>query len=205
MSRISTEELAQQAQSGDNEAIMALWERVRHFCYKQARRWRPQDADDLGQAGMLALYRALPYYSPDEGTFIGVYARALKGEFLTAIFGGRSAKQLADPLNTAISYDVPLTSDKGDEGDELIDFIADPTDLEAEAERKDAREAVLAALQSLEERERVIIRLRYYCTLTQGEAAKRAKITLREAKRLEASALRKLRAPAISKELKKYI
>ena len=207
MSRVmSTEELALEAKSGDGTAILALWERVRGYVYKQARRWRTQDADDLKQAGVLALYRALPYYDPARGyTFIGLYSKALKGEFLCAVYGGRTLKSLNDPIHVATSLNAPLTTNKGDEADELVDFIRDPVDLEAEAERKDAREAVKTALQSLEERERQIIRLRYFNALTQSQTAQRAQITLREAKRLEASALRKLRAPAISRDLRKYL
>ncbi len=202
----TTDELAIAAQGGGEEELLALWQSVRRFAMAQARRFPLGLREDLLQAAFEALYDALGRFESERGTFISLYKLCLRTAFRVARYGGTSEKCFRDPLNSAGSLDVPVDPDDTD-GAVLVDFIRDD-DAEAaynEPERKELSEAVSAALNALPEREREIIHLRYAACMTREQAAERLHITADQAGRAEAAALRRLRAPAISRTLRQYI
>lgn len=159
------------------------------------------------QAAFEGLCSAVRYYDPSRGAkFLSVYAVSIKTAFRVSAFGGRGLRAQMDPIHGAGSLDAPVKIDEPD-GATLGDFIPDDG---AEAafdgpEREERSAAIRRALDALDEREREIIRLRYFAVLTGPQAAERLHITATEVGRLERAALRKLRHPAISRGLRKYV
>ena len=107
---------------------------------------------------------------------------------------------------------VSLSAAVGEDGDhELGDMLADPggeAPFEAAAasiERDDLR----SLLDQLDEREREILSLRFGLTddrpLTLDEVGRRFNLTRERIRQIEAKALRKLRHPSRSKQLKSFI
>ena len=195
------------AQQGDGSALLELWGSVRGYCRRHAQRWsgRGADREDLTQATFLALYEAVRRFDPARGTFIAVFAFALRGAFRTAVYGGRSKRQQLDPIHAALSLDAPLGDDE--DGGELADFIEDEKAAAAfeQVENKGVAEAVRNALEALTEAERRVLYLLYWDNLTQAEAAQELDMTEKSLKCIEASALRHLRHPTISKTLSSFL
>lgn len=208
MSTITNEELAKAAKSGDTDALLSLWIQVQGFVIRQAQRWsgRGADKEDLRQAAFLALYEAVSRFDPCIGSFLAVYKYCLKSAFTTAICGGRSVRTLNDPLLSALSLDAPASSDT-EESDPLGNLLPDESAGAAfdEIERRELVEAVRNALSVLDDEERQVVRLRFWNTLTQADAAQKMDLTEIDLKRIEASALRRLRQPQISKTLRTFL
>lgn len=201
----TTDELAIMAKSGNETDVLALWQSIKRFTYKQAKLWRGAESNDFSQAGFLALYTAVHYFNPERGNFLSIYKKVLHNEFLKAVYGSRNPTSLRNPLFSASSLDVQIN--EKDDGAEFGDFLADESAENAflKAERKELVLAVRIALQELSDRERQIIHARYYSELTQTETAEKLCISAKEVAKLESAALRKLRAPAVSKALRTFI
>lgn len=164
---MSNEELARRIQNGETDLIPTLWEQVRRFIYREARRryfategLGGVEVEDLVQSGYIALVEAVAYFQPDEGyTFLTYLGKRLKSAFAEA-GGYRTSKR--DPLNDADSLDVPIGEDydttKGD-------MLADPVDQYEDAERRiwleQLQEKVGAAMEKLPPEWREVLR-RYY-------------------------------------------
>ena len=195
------------AQSGDAAALLQLWFSVERYARKKARRYAGHgaDADDLQQSAFLALVRAVQDFTPERGSFIGIYDFALRNEFIRAIYGGRGERIRNDPLHTAASLDEPAGDDE--DSNALLDFVIDEYAAAAfEApEREELSQAIKTALNALDDAERRVINLRFWHRLTQSEAAQRLNLSDKELRRIEAQALRKLRHPSISKSLKAFL
>ncbi len=200
------DELAIAAQHGGEEELLRLWESVRRFAMAKARRFPLGEREDLLQAAFEALYDALGRFESERGTFISLYKLCLKTAFRVARYGSASLRAEADPLNSAGSLDAPIDAED-ENGATLCDFIRDDGAEAAYSapERKELAEAVSAALDALPEREREIIHLRYAACMTREQAAQRLHITPEQAGRAEAAALRRLRAPAISRGLRAFL
>ncbi len=110
-----------------------------------------------------------------------------------------------DPLPSALSLDASFDDDE--DGGSFAEFIPDEAAECAfdAVEKLEQTAAIKAALDALDDAERQIIYLRYWRVLTQPETAQTLKIGVAEAKRLELSALRKLRHPSISRTLKSFL
>ncbi|MGM9601128.1 MAG: sigma-70 family RNA polymerase sigma factor [Faecousia sp.] len=201
---MTNEELVSMIQGGEWDKLLELWEQVRRFVWRQAKRREFAldgaggiTSDDLVQAGYLALVRAVDHFDPTAGgTFLTYFGYWLKAAFNQAA-GLHTKRNREDPLQSAISLDTPLTDDLGDPLT-LADAISDPA-AEVEMEDVDERDrqvrlhaALEAALAQLPEDQRKAIRDKYY----RGQ---------RVDSKAHAAALRALRQPSVSRALKVYI
>ena len=194
-------ELAVKAKQ-DNSALLPLWESVKGFARYKARQYSSKACmDDLLQSAFEALYGTLRAFDASRYEFITLYAFHLRRAFKAVINGAKAS----DPLNSATSLDAPLSSDE--ESLTLGDTIEDANAQErfADAERDELAQALTIALGALTEQERQIIHARYLCDLTRSETAQKLCVSDKEVLALESSALRKLRHPANSKALRKYL
>lgn len=164
---MSNEELARRIQAGETELLSQLWEQVRRFIYREARRrylftegLGGVEVEDLVQSGYIALVEAVGYFQPDgEYKFLTYLGKTLKAAFAEA-GGYRTRKR--DPLNAADSLDVPI----GEDNDTTKgDMLADPVDQFADAEHKiwleQLQEAMGKAMDALPAEWRDVLH-RYY-------------------------------------------
>ena len=198
-------------QAGERERLMELWDQVRRLVWQQARRWAAGgrggvEAEDLQQAGFIAVLRAADSFDSSKGAkFTTALDYYMRQEF-TAAVGQRTQRDRLDPLRSAVSLDAPLTDDEGDPLS-LADLLPDPNaeaDIEEvdEVDRAERLRAVLEDMISeLEPDQRAAIRRRYYATESQTPP------TGPEAARDRAAhnaALRQLRHPSRSRVLLAY-
>ena len=113
---MTNEELVFSIQKGNHDYIEQLWKQCYGFIRQQAIRWAKAwekrsdfDAEDLTQAGFIALCGAVQGYQEGGGSFIGYLAFYLKTEFTKIV--GRTERQQKDPLNGAVSLDAPAYND----------------------------------------------------------------------------------------------
>ena len=211
---MDTNQIAAAVQSRQAD-IMALWEAVRRFAYRQGNRWylalgnrAGMEPEDFEQVAFLALLDALEGWEPGEWSFLTVYGTTLKAAFATAT-GQRTQRDKRDPLQNCVSLDMPVAESEGDTLT-LADAIPDPA-AEAAFEDVDERDrlqrlhhALNRALQTLPETQRRAVVLRYFCGCTVEGTAERMEMTRAAASAAEQKALRLLRHPKISRELRGY-
>lgn len=113
---MTNEELVFAIQKGNYDSTEQLWKQCYGFIRQQAIRWAKAwekrsdfDAEDLTQAGYIALCGAVQGYQEGRGSFIGYLAFYLKTEFTKIV--GRTERQQNDPLNGAVSLDAPAYND----------------------------------------------------------------------------------------------
>lgn len=208
---MTNEELAVLIKAGKRDYLPQLWEGVRRFVWKQAARWAGAVGsssgvtfEDLLQAGYLAMVDAVERFDPERGTsFLTIMGYTLKTEFTLAA-GLRTMKDRKDPLRRSVSLDAPVNDEE--DGDTLGDFIPDPQAYWAfeAVEDMERNKAVEKALQRLTERQRAVIRCRYWQELTQEQTAKALGISSSTVAHDENKALRILRHPVNSRGLKWY-
>lgn len=205
---MTNEELAVLIQNGERDKLLELWEQVQRFIRKQAnRRAFALDgaggitSDDLVQAGYLALVRAVDHFDPTAGgTFLTYFGYWLKDAFNQAA-GLRTKRDREDPLQSAISMDVPVNEDDG--GDTLGDFIEDPQATQC-FEWVELHNALEKALHSLTEEQGAVIRCRYYQGLTLEQTGQALGLDWNAVRAVEQKAIRTLRHPTNSRELLQY-
>lgn len=112
---MTNEELALKIQSGCDEYIPELWERIAAFVEWRAKKYLAeypphyQDLkEDLINEGYFAMLEAVKGYDEDKGAFLTYLSYHLRSCFRSVIFSGRGKRHEADPLNRAISLDVPI-------------------------------------------------------------------------------------------------
>lgn len=181
---MTNEELALKIQSGHNGYIPDLWGNISAFVEWRAKKYLAeypphyQDLkEDLINEGYFAMLEAAKGYDREKGTFLTYLSYHLKTCFRSVIFSGRGKRREADPLNHAISLDVPI-----EDADDLTlaDMIIDD---EAEAyyrniEDVDFWESVnhflYKAIDKIQnEKGRAIIRYMYENGGTKKEAAEK--------------------------------
>lgn len=114
---MSNEELAVMIQGGERDRLIELWQQIRRMALKEAVRWvayhsNGVELDGLEQAGFIALMRAVNGFDPAAGALFSTwYHRILLTEFEAAT-GRRTEKQRRDPLDAAVSLDVPVGEDE---------------------------------------------------------------------------------------------
>lgn len=138
------------------------------------------------------------------GPFLPWYSLRLKAAF-TAATAQRTQRDRFDPLESALSLDMPLL-DGEDDLFTLADVVADPRaeqDMEAVAER-DLQAGVRRVVDSLPAEQRRVILLRYFHDMTREQTAQRLHLTRSRAATIEAKALRLLRHPVNSRVLLQY-
>lgn len=153
-----TNAAAQAVQAGEAD-IFTLWLSCRRYVLRQARRLhrafdggRGVELEDLEQAGFLALERAVQTWKPDSGAFSTWLTLHLKSEFL-AVYRMRTERERKDPLNSAVSLDLPPAGAEVEDNCALRDVIPDAAAERAfeNAERDELREAVRRIVAALPE------------------------------------------------------
>lgn len=204
---MTNEELVAMIQAGERDKLMELWANVEKLVRNNAYRWdrafRGRNGATLGdymQAGFIGFLHSVDYYRPDRGaSFTTTLVMCIKRPFMHT---AGVVSKVNDPLRRPISLDVPVTKDE--DSAPLGHFIEDPQGEAAflEVEAQQLRDALDAALATLTEDEKKVIWARYWRGLTQGQTGQRYGMSLAAASRIEHSALRKLRSPAVSQELR---
>ena len=216
-SRMSKEELAERIQKGDTKWIPLLWGQVERLIQWKANRFYRSHPDrcgrygvtveDLIQEGFFAFLKAVESYNPQSGyTFSTFLTYPLKTSF-NAMIGLRTQKGRNDPLSNSVSLSAPTADD---ESIELSDAIPDKQAEEAfqSAEMSDyirrLHHDIDTVLGRLNEDERQAIIATFFDNMSMTDAASCAGVDYNRIAALRASALRKMRNPAIGRELCKY-
>ena len=197
---MTNEELAAMVQSGERDRFIELWQQIRRMALKEASRWAAYhsngvETEDLEQAGLIALMRAVDGFDPTAGAgFSTWYYHFLKAEFERAT-GRRTEKQQRDPLNDAASLDAPITEDSDlSLADTVADHYAEIAmdDVERRLDQYRLHAALENAIATLPFELQSVIRGRYY----RGEVVDA---------NAHSKAMRMLRTPKCSQALRAYL
>lgn len=211
---MTTNEIAAAVQTGQAD-VLELWDAVQRFAHDRAYRWTRAAKgrggavlEDLVQCAFIALLDAVQTWKPEGGAFLTWYGLKLKTAFTEAT-GQRTERTRQDPLDRALSLDMPLLDGNLAEDLTLADVIEDPRseeEIEAVAEldyQQRRREALTKALNGLTEDQRRAVVLRHCHGLTLDQTAARMGTTKSTARAAEQKGLRLLRHP-INRELRMY-
>lgn len=157
--------------SGD---ILTLWEAVRRFAVQQGFRWLYTAAgrtgatmDDLEQTAFLALLAALPGWDAQKCTFLHWYTFYLKSAY-RSICGLRTERDRRDPLNTAISFEEPVTGAGGEDEALTIGSLIEDPKAAMRFEVYGMSDAIQAALATLPEDEHAAIIAEFWFEIPQN-------------------------------------
>ena len=211
---MSNEELVAEIQAGSMELMGQLWDQVAGLIKWKAKRimtvlegcpGRGVEFEDLYQSGYLAMVAAVNTYDPAAGGAFSTWLMYhLKNTFAEAT-GYRTQKGRQEPLNNYLSLDTPLTDDA--DSDDLMDVVADPAglqwreSLEESMWRKQLQEAVGAALSTVPEQYREILRLRYWEDMTLEDVGDLRGISKERVRQMENKGIRILRQPKTASQL----
>ncbi len=211
---MSNEELVAEIQAGAVELMGQLWDQVAELIKWKAKRimtvlegcpGRGVEFEDLYQSGYLAMVAAVNSYDPAAG---GVFSTWLMYHLKTAFAeatGYRTQKGRQEPLNNYLSLDTPLTDDA--DSDDLMDVVADPAGLQWRESLEDAiwykelQEVVEAALATVPEKYRDILRLRYWEDMTLEDIGDLRGISMERVRQMENKGIRTLRQPKTASQL----
>lgn len=128
---MNNEELAIKIQQGNTGLIPHLWEQVYKFIVFQAGKFLSeypeyfqQQKDDMINQSYMHFLTAIEKYDPEKGKFTSFLNWHLRNAFTEAIYCGRSKRLKNEPINTAISYDLPVDEA---EGLTIMDMLVDDT------------------------------------------------------------------------------
>lgn len=182
------ERLISKAQSCDETALNALWEKVERFAYATAWRYSATayaDSDDFKQCAWLGFHSAV---SAHDGrySFLSLVQWHIQRECRT-LLGLRMQKSPRDAL--------PLDALSEDGETPFIEMLEDDALPESSAAMEDADlyRDVHTAVSALPERERLVIVLHYFKALTLSEIAQRMQVSTQRATQLKDRALSHLR------------
>ncbi len=212
---MSSEAIALEIQAGENH-YEELWNRVKGFIYKQAFsycRYFPDsiiEADDLAQAGYLALCDAVKSFEPDRGSFLSLLRYKLINAWRT-MYGLRGK---TDPLNDAaadddfrkaFSLDMPISDD--DERS-WLDSVQDPaaedafTGKDEQIFQSELRACLEKALDAAPHGD--VIRRRYFNGETGKQIAESMGVSPQRVQQYEQDAKRYLRRGPYTRELRSF-
>ena len=205
---MSNEELVLQVQSGNEDAVLQLWQQVRGFVFKRANschKTTGYELDDLMQSGFIALLIAASTFDPERGaSFIHYLSFHLHNEFNMA--NGLGIK-FNDPLERAISLNNPLYDDPN--GSTLEDVQADPGDQYSDLIDKifleELQAAVNKAVEALPDEQKEVLHSRFWENLTIAETSRELDRPEGEVRKLQIKALRKLSQQAQKYGLREFI
>jgi RNA polymerase sigma-B factor len=143
-------------------------------------RGRGEQTDDLIQVGALALVRAVDRCDPTRRELPAYLARCVDGELRHHLRDRSSVLRLPRRLPAPARTVVPIEPELADERSPLDDALLD-------------RAALAAAVRRLDERERRILLLLYFCDRTQAEVAGELGLSQAHVSRLARDAMGKLR------------
>lgn len=211
---MSNEELVVLIQSGERDKLSELWAQIRGMALKEARGWAVHrsggaELEDLEQAGFIALMRAVGSFDPSAGgKFSTLYYPIMRGEFQRAV-GRRTAKQAQDPLHTAGSLDLQVGEDE--DSATVGELVPDPAaaqafeDVEEQDRLTHLHMALGPVLASLPEQQRDTLRRHYYQRQTIEEIAAVEGVNRSTVYSWHNKALRALRHPRVSRELRRFL
>ena len=182
------ERLISKAQSCDETALNALWEKVERFAYATARRYSSTayaDAEDFMQCAWLG-FRSAVIKHDGRYRFLSLVEWCVQNECRT-LLGLRNQKSPRDTL--------PLDALSTDGETPFVEMLEDDSLPESTAAMEDADlyRDVHAAVSALPERERLVIELHYFDTLSLAEIAQRMQVSTQRATQLKDRALSHLR------------
>lgn len=211
---MTNEELAIEIQAGKAE-YGELWEQVYRFVMKQANRYfslygglcagAGVELDDLFQCGFLALRDAVQAFDPARGYTLLTFMKYPLLKHFRQVCGIRTVRR--DPLNSCASLDKPIEED---EGSSLMDFVPDHGAsllMDGVIEREyqaELHNALDAAMDTLDEPKREVIRRRYWQGNTLDAIAAGMGISRENVRQEEAGAMRRLRRAECVKLLQPY-
>lgn len=183
-----SEQLIAKAQSGDDAALDALWESVERFAYAIARRYSSTayaDAADFMQCAWLG-FRSAVIRHDGRYRFLRLVEWCVQNECRT-LLGLRNQKSPRDAL--------PLDALATDGETPFVEMLEDDSLPESTAAMEDADlyRDVHAAVSALPERERLVIDLHYFETLSLPEIAQRMQVSTQRATQIKDRALVHLR------------
>ena len=207
------------AKQGNGTALAQLWEINRPIIRRMFWQWYNRNQsiaeaagltlEDFEQEGFFAVQRAAEYHNPDKGSFLTVLQYFVSHQIRSITCGahakyvttedGRKIRISAEPMNTAISLDEPITAENGDDVGTRGDIVPDPAATQAfnDAEQsyylQELRAVLDKALSLLSERQRTIIARRFFEGLTLKQIGQHESITAERVRSIEAEALRLLR------------
>ncbi len=210
---MDNEKLAAAAKTGDNEALMELWQSVRRVCFRIAGRYGSLpfraglDDDDLTQELFLAYYAALMAFDPESGYRFTTFLTYHTQNAIRSVLGIRCKSRKLPPA--PLPLDVPLgeTEDSDTRGSLVPDPDAEKAfeDAENNVWCKQLHNALEQCLDTLETEQAKVIRGIYYMGLTAAEAGKRVGVNASQATQLKQSGLRKLRQGKNFKRLRGFL
>lgn len=211
---MTNEELAVMIRQGRTDLYAELWEQVRRFVEKQARRrYTLTDGlggvtvDDLMQSGFLALVEAVEYFDPDGGaSFIGVLNLHLKSAF-SACGGYRTRRR--DPLVIGCKSLNDPVKDDDPEGDTLLDLLKDPKDQYESAEEGiylgQLRRVLDSSISALPIRQNEILYRHYVRGQTLKEISDELGCSLERVRQMEKSAFSSLQRNSRKNGLREFV
>lgn len=128
---MTNEELVTRVQQGDTKLIPLLWEQVSRFIDMQAGKYLDNFPDhyralrgDMVNESYTYFLMAIEKYDPERGSFLACLGWYIRGAFEAVAYNGRGNRQKNDPLNQAVSLDIPI-----DDTEDLMltDMLADET------------------------------------------------------------------------------
>nr|MCR5034404.1 hypothetical protein [Clostridia bacterium] len=153
---MTNEELVLKIQKGEEEYMPQLWDQVKMYITWSAERYLrgyPKHYEQLKmdcvQAGYFAVVKAVDGYSDEYGKFTNYLRWPLRNEFREVIYSGRGIRKESDPLNSALSLDMPIITADGEEttiGEYVADKETGSGDL-TELEDRDQWQTVRAFLE----------------------------------------------------------
>jgi RNA polymerase sporulation-specific sigma factor len=164
---------------------------VAHIVSKYTGSAGGRNSDDLFSIGCIGLIKAAGTFSPEKKIRFSSYAaKCIQNEILMSLRRGRKTAR-------DVSLSEPIDSDRDGNPLTLSDLLADETDMSALVDLRLDGEKLHRLVNTLPDREKEIILLRYGLTglrpLTQQEVAKKLNISRSYVSRIEKKALERLR------------
>lgn len=150
-----------------------------------------EDVDDLISIGTIGLIKGINTFDPNKGIKLASYAgRCIENEILMYFRAKRKSKG-------EVSIYDPIGMDKEGNAISLIDIlVSNEEDISLKVENESERKALLQIINILNEKEKLVIQLRYGLMTrqrqTQSEIAKTMDISRSYVSRIEKKALQKL-------------
>ena len=128
---MTNEKLVEKIKSGKTEYISDLWKQVYKFIDMQAgkvlenypEQYRSLREDMVNESYFYFL-KAINAYDSEQSSFVYYLNYYIKNAFLVVINGGRTERAAKEPLNHAISYDMPI---QNAENLTIADMLIDDT------------------------------------------------------------------------------
>jgi len=204
---MNNEDIAVRIQNGEKELISELWNNTYKLLYLMSDKFYKRNTErcracgveleDIQQSCYFALYAAVQAFDIGTGYKFTTYINYSFKNALAALLNGGHRRQVTDPLNRAISLDVPLSEDtETTKADLLPDDVAEQ-DFEAaenDVYNNELHEALEKAMQvACNSREADILKLMYWDGKTYQSIADTLNISVSYVGTTHHRALRQLR------------